>query len=75
MVYIAAYTGLRWGELVALTAAQIKHEERDVLVDREVVEISGHLFVETPKNRKWRRTMYPRFTPGADAGPPLEAVA
>jgi integrase len=62
MVYFAAYTGLRWGELAALTAAQVSPGERGVLVDRKVVEIRGHLFVETPKNRKWRRTIYPRFT-------------
>jgi integrase len=63
MVCFAAYTGLRWGEIAALTAAQVSPGERGVLVDRKVVEIRGHLFVETPKNRKWRRTIYPRFTP------------
>ena len=37
-----------------------------------MVEISGRLFVETPKNRKRRRTIYPRFTPG---GWPLAGMA
>jgi integrase len=39
-------------------------------VDRKVVEIAGHLYVEAPKNRKMRRTIYPRATPG---GYPLAA--
>jgi integrase len=35
-------------------------------VDRKVVEIAGHLYVEAPKNRKYRKdrkTIYPRRTP------------
>jgi hypothetical protein len=37
-------------------------------VDRKVVEVAGHLYVEAPKNRKYRKTIYPRLTP---AGYPL----
>ena len=73
MVNFAAYTGLRWGELIALTAGQINQTQRVVTVDAKVVEVRGHLFVEEPKNRKRRRTIYPRATP---AGWPLaEKVA
>jgi integrase len=73
MVNFAAYTGLRWGELIALTAGQINQAQRVVTVDGKVVEVRGHLFVEAPKNRKRRRTIYPRATP---AGWPLaEKVA
>jgi hypothetical protein len=39
-----------------------------IAVDRKVVEVAGHLYVEAPKNRKYRRTIYPRRTP---AGYPL----
>jgi hypothetical protein len=35
-----------------------------ITVDRKVVEVAGHLYVEAPKNRKFRRTIYPRLTPG-----------
>ena len=63
MVNFAAYTGLRWGELVAITADQVSQTTRVVIVNRKVVEVRGHLFVEAPKNRKWRRTIYPRLTP------------
>jgi hypothetical protein len=34
-----------------------------ITVDRKVVEVGGHLYVEAPKNRKFRRTVYPRLTP------------
>jgi hypothetical protein len=68
MACLAAYTGLRWGELAALTTAQVDTETRTVTVDRKVIEIGGHLYVEPPKGRKRRRTIYPARTP---AGYPL----
>ena len=68
MANLAAYSGLRWGELVALTIEQIAQAARVITVDRKVVEIGGHQYLEAPKNRKYRRTIYPRQTP---AGYPL----
>jgi integrase len=64
MVHTAAYTGLRQGELFALTIAQIDQATRVTTVDRKVVEVRGKLFVEAPKGRKHRKTIYPRRTPG-----------
>lgn len=52
MALFAAYTGLRWGELAALTITQIDPATRTVTVDRKVIEISGHLYAEPPKGRK-----------------------
>ena len=52
------------GELTALTIAQVDTAARVITVDRKVVEISGQIYVEAPKNRKFRRTIYPRLTPG-----------
>jgi integrase len=63
MVYFAAYTGLRWGELVALPTAHISPQTRAVAVRRKVIEIRGQLYVEAPKNRKRRQTIYPSMTP------------
>jgi len=63
MVQFAAYTGLRWGELAALTADRVSQEARVVAVDRKVIEVRGRLFVEAPKNRKRRQTVYPSLTP------------
>jgi integrase len=64
MACTAAYSGLRWGELVALTIAQVDQGARVIAVDRKVVEVAGHLYVEPPKGRKRRKTIYPRVTPG-----------
>ena len=68
MASTAAYSGLRWGELTALAIAQIDTTARVITVDCKVVEVAGYLYVEAPKNRKLRRTIYPRRTP---AGYPL----
>jgi integrase len=68
MACFAAYTGLRWGELAALTTTQIDTATRTVTVDRKIIEIGGRLYAEHPKGRKHRRTIYPRHTP---AGYPL----
>jgi integrase len=64
MANTAACTGLRWGELAALTISQIDQGTRVIGVNRKVVEVGGKLYVEAPKGRKGRRTIYPRRTPG-----------
>jgi integrase len=68
MANTAAYSGLRWGELAALTIEQVDQPTRVITVDRKVIEVGGHLYIEAPKGRKARRTIYPRYTP---AGYPL----
>ena len=68
MAQTAAYSGLRLGELAALTVPQIDQAQRVITVDRKIVEVAGHLYAEAPKNRKRRKTIYPRRTP---AGYPL----
>jgi len=73
MANTAAYSGLRWGELAALTIAQVDQADRVITVDRKVVEVAGHLYVEAPKCRKHRRTIYPRRTP--DGYPLAERLA
>jgi len=56
MANVAAYSGLRWGELAALTIAQVSHAARVITVDRKVVEVGGRLYAEAPKNRKSGRS-------------------
>jgi len=63
MANTAAYSGLRWGELTALGTGQVDTDTRVITVGRKVVEVAGHLYIEAPKNRKYRRTIYPRRTP------------
>ncbi len=62
MAHTAAYTGLRQGELFALTAAQVAPAARVITVDRKVVEVAGKLHLEAPKGRKRRSTIYPTRT-------------
>jgi integrase len=59
MAATAAYSGRRWGELTALTITQVDPAARVIAVDRKVVEVAGHLYLEAQKNRKRRRTVYP----------------
>ena len=73
MANTAAYSGLRWGELAALTISQVDQADRVITVDRKVVEVAGQLYVEAPKCRKHRRTIYPRRTP--DGYPLAERLA
>ena len=68
MANTAAYSGLRQGELFALTTGQVAAAARVITVDRKVVEVGGKLFLEAPKGRKRRSTIYPVRTP---AGYPL----
>ena len=49
MASFAAYTGLRWGELAALTADQVDQDTRVVTVDRKVIEIGGKLTSNCPR--------------------------
>jgi integrase len=70
MAYTAAYSGLRQGELFALTAGQIDPAARVIDVDRKIIEVGGQLLTGAPKGRKRRKTIYPARTP---AGYPLAA--
>ena len=73
MASTAAYSGLRWGELTALTIPQVDQAGRVITVDRQVIEVAGHLYIEAPKCRKYRKTIYPRRTP--DGYPLAEKLA
>jgi len=63
MAQTAAYSGLRQGELFALTAGQVDTAARVITVDRKLVEVAGKQYTEAPKCRKYRATIYPVTTP------------
>jgi hypothetical protein len=63
MAATAAYAGLRQGELFALTVGQVTADADVITVDRKVVEVAGKLYLEAPKGRKRRSTIYPARTP------------
>ena len=68
---VVAYSGLRWGEMAALTADRVDPTRRRIMVDRQVIETRHALALSPPKNRRRRTTMYPAATPG---GVDLEAL-
>ena len=63
-ILLVAYSGLRWGEHAALTAAQIDAGRRRITVDRQIIETRSALSLSLPKGRRRRVTMYPAVTPG-----------
>jgi hypothetical protein len=62
-ILAVAYSGLRWGEMAALTADSVVGRRR-ILVDRRVVEGRHGLALAPPKNRR-----RPRPRTGAGAPP------
>ena len=69
MASTAAYSGLRWGELAALTIPQVDQAARVITVDRKVVEVSGQLYLEAPKTASTARRSAPGARPPATRSP------
>jgi integrase len=61
-ILLVAYSGMRWGEHVALTADRVEAER--ITVDRQVIETRSALKLTLPKGRRRRMTMFPSRTPG-----------
>ena len=58
LVLVAAFAGLRWGELAELRRRDLDIERRTIRVDRAVVELAGgEMLVKTPKTRAGHRTV------------------
>ena len=57
LVLLAAAASLRWGELMALTRADVDVVAGVVRVSRSVTEVRGQLVVGPPKSRAGRRTV------------------
>ncbi|MBZ4620981.1 site-specific integrase [Mycobacterium avium subsp. hominissuis] len=60
VVRFLAYTGLRYGEMAALTVGDFDMLRR-VNVRRSVTEVAGKLVWSTPKNHERRSVPFPRF--------------
>lgn len=61
IVYTLAYTGLRWGELVALQVQDLDLAARRVRVRRNAVEVGAKIRAGTPKNHEARTVPLPAF--------------
>lgn len=61
LVLLLAYTGLRWGEMAALTSARVDIERRRLDISIAVTEVRGALVWGTPKNHERRSVPFPAF--------------
>jgi integrase len=57
-VRLCAQSGLRWGEIVGLTAGDVVVARRQVAVVRSIAQVKGHRFEKTPKSGTRRTTIF-----------------
>lgn len=55
LVRVAAYCGLRWGEVAALEVGDVDLVSRRIRVQRAQIELSGRIEIKAPKSRHGRR--------------------
>jgi integrase len=61
LVYSAAYTGLRWGELVGLKIGRLHMLRGEIEVAEQLTEVAGHLSFKAPKAKSSRIIGMPSF--------------
>lgn len=61
VVGLLAYTGLRWGELAALSVASVDLLRRRLQITRAVAEADGQLNWKSPKDHERRSVPFPVF--------------
>jgi integrase len=61
LVSVFAYTGLRWGEAIALRVSDVDLNRRRFNISHNAVEVGGEVEFGTPKSHKRRAVPFPRF--------------
>ncbi|KJL45799.1 tyrosine-type recombinase/integrase [Microbacterium trichothecenolyticum] len=61
LVYLASYTGLRWGELTALRVRDVDALRRRLAVNQNAVRVGADIHVGSPKTHELRSVPYPEF--------------
>ncbi|HEY8317700.1 MAG TPA: tyrosine-type recombinase/integrase [Amnibacterium sp.] len=61
LVLLLAYTGLRWGEAVALRVGAVDLDRRRLLVSANAVNVAGRIVAGTPKGHVSRSVPIPAF--------------
>jgi integrase len=61
LIYVAAYTGLRWGELTGLRVRDVDALRRRLAVNQNAVVVGSVIYVGTPKTHELRSVPYPQF--------------
>ena len=69
LIYVLAYSALRWGEATELRAADIDLTKRRITVSRNAVRVGQETVIGTPKTHKQRTVPFPAFL-----APKLEAL-
>ncbi len=64
LVYLLAYSGLRWGEAVALRRSDIRLEDSRIRVERSLAEVGGCLHLGPTKTWSRREVVVPEFLCG-----------
>jgi integrase len=67
LILTLAYTGIRWGEAVALTVDDVDLVRRRLTIYRTATEVEGHIHIGAPKSWQARSVPFPEFL-----GPRLE---
>ncbi len=61
LIYTAAYTGMRWGELAALRVERVNLRKGTIHVCESLAEVNAKLHLKSTKNGKDRTVSLPRF--------------
>jgi len=61
LILTLAYTGIRWGEAVALTVADVDMARYRLRIYRTATEVEGHITIGTPKSWQARSVPFPAF--------------
>ncbi|MGN6742878.1 MAG: tyrosine-type recombinase/integrase [Amnibacterium sp.] len=61
LVLLLAYTGLRWGEAVALRVSAVDFERRRLVIRDNAVNVAGVITPGTPKSGETRSVPFPAF--------------
>lgn len=65
LILVLGYTGLRWGEAIALTGSDINLVTRRINIDKNVVWLDGKPIPGSPKSGKGRTVPIPEFLSAA----------
>jgi len=61
LVYVLAYTGVRWGEAVGLRVGTVDTQRRRMQIQENAVTIGSKIIVGTPKTHENRSVPFPAF--------------
>lgn len=61
LVYVLAYTGIRWGEAIGLRVSSLDALRRRLLIRENAVTLGKEVIVGTPKTHENRSVAFPRF--------------